>query len=169
MSNLALHNHIQPLAEPRVLAQRTQLKLVSGLLYPQPAPATGRIVLRYALGSAAAAIAVILLTWLSPPGAYRIPAFAALAAAASLFLLAGAPLAKNTWQRATGVLLAVTQFCLALTAQVEPQAVSLSLLTLCGGSLFMLYASREHDWKAPGVFWFSCILGAGLCLVTIGL
>ena len=163
MSNLALSQHLRVTPEKTSTGSRPQLKVV------EPMPVARRTVsvstiFHYFFTAAIAIPLVVLLNWLAPSGPQQLPTHAVLAGAASFFLLASLPVAQHAWQRITGAIVMTTQFACALTAQWSPETASLSFLLMSAGSLFMIHASREHNWHRPGVFLFSTILAAGLFL-----
>ena len=163
MSNLALSHHLQVIPENTSTGRPPKLKVVEPLSVTRRS-VTVSTIFHYFIIAAIAIPLIALLNWLTPAGQQQMPAQAVLAGAASFFLLASLPLAHHAWQRIAGAIVMTTQFAFALTAQWAPETASLSFLLMSAGSLFMIYASREHNWHTPGVFLFSTILAAGLFL-----
>lgn len=163
MSNLALSQHLRITPGNTSTGSRPKLKVV------EPLPVARRTVLlstifHYFITAAIAIPLVILLNYLAPSGEQQLPTHAVLAGTASFFLLASLPLAQHVWQRITGAIVLTAQFACALTAQWSPETANLSFLLMSAGSLFMIHASREHNWHTPGVFLLSTILATGLFL-----
>lgn len=155
--------------QPRTPAPSTSAPALT-VVAQRPAPSgdtkeASHMVRDYALLSVLGAAIAIVLGLLAPPAA-RFEGLAAFACAASVVLLASAPIARYNWQRILSAVLACTVFALSLFAIHMVPAGPLALLLAALGALLQIQFSSEHNWRAPGAHWLLFTVTLGVLLLA---